>query len=107
MYTFTSLLMVGSLAVQAVLSLPDPSRVKEREAELMKRSLDTFIATESPIALTDLLCNIGAAGACASGASSGIVIASPDKYANSRFLSLLFFPSITVYTNFSQDQPGL
>jgi glucoamylase len=79
MYSFTSLLLVGGLAMQAVLSLPDPSRVKEREAELLKRSVDSFIATESPIALTDLLCNIGAAGTCAAGASSGIVIASPDK----------------------------
>lgn len=79
MYAFTSLFLVGSLAVQAVLSLPDPSRVKAREAELLKRSVDTFIATESPIALADMLCNIGSAGACASGASSGIVVASPDK----------------------------
>jgi glucoamylase len=79
MHSFTSLLLVGGLAIQAVLSWPDPSRVKEREAELLKRSVDSFIATESPIALTDLLCNIGSAGACASGASSGIVIASPDK----------------------------
>lgn len=27
----------------------------------------------------DMLCNIGSSGACASGASSGIVVASPDK----------------------------
>lgn len=79
MHSFASLALVGSLAFQAVLSLPDPSRVKEREAELVKRSVDSFIATESPIALADLLCNIGAAGSCASGAASGIVIASPDK----------------------------
>jgi glucoamylase len=78
MYSFTSLLVLGS-AIQAVLSLPDPSRVKEREAQLLKRSVDSFIATESPIALADMLCNIGSAGACASGASSGIVVASPDK----------------------------
>lgn len=79
MYALSSLFVIGSLAVQAVLSLPDPSRVKEREAELLKRSVDTWIATESPIALADMLCNIGSAGACASGASSGIVVASPDK----------------------------
>jgi len=79
MHSFTSLLVLGGLAIQAVLSLPDPSRVKEREAELLKRSVDSFIATESPIALADMLCNIGSAGACASGASSGIVVASPDK----------------------------
>ena len=79
MYSFPSLLVFGTLALQAVLGLPDPSRVKEREAEILKRSVDSFIATESPIALTDLLCNIGSAGACASGADSGIVVASPDK----------------------------
>jgi hypothetical protein len=51
MYPFSSLLVMGSLAIQAVLSLPDPSRVKEREAEILKRSVDSFVATESPIAL--------------------------------------------------------
>jgi glucoamylase len=79
MYALPSLLVFGSLALQAVLGFPDPTRIKQREAELLKRSVDSFIATESPIALTDLLCNIGSAGACASGADSGIVIASPDK----------------------------
>jgi len=51
MYPLSTLLLVGSLAVQAVLSLPDPSRVKERDAEILKRSVDSFLATESPIAL--------------------------------------------------------
>jgi glucoamylase len=51
MYPLSSLLLVGSLAVQAVLSLPDPSRVKERDAAILKRSVDSFLATESPIAL--------------------------------------------------------
>ena len=79
MYAFPSLLVWGSLALQAVLAFPDPTRIKQREAELLKRSVDSFIATESPIALNDLLCNIGSAGACASGADSGIVVASPDR----------------------------
>lgn len=79
MHSLSSLLMVGSLALQVVFGLPDPSRVKEREAELLKRSVDSFVATESPIALRDMLCNIGSAGACVSGAASGLVIASPDK----------------------------
>jgi hypothetical protein len=52
MYPLSSLLLAGSLAIQAVLSLPDPSRVKERDAEILKRSVDSFLATESPIALT-------------------------------------------------------
>lgn len=42
-------------------------------------SLDSFIATESPIALQGVLNNIGADGADASGASAGVVVASPSK----------------------------
>jgi glucoamylase len=76
-YSVTSFLL-SSLMLQAVFGLP-PTRVREREAEILKRSVDTFIATESPIALRDLLCNIGSAGACVSGAASGLVIASPDR----------------------------
>lgn len=79
MYSLTSLLVAGSLTVQAIFALPDPSRVKQREADIVKRSVDSFIAAESPIALADLLCNIGSAGSCAAGASSGVTIASPDK----------------------------
>ncbi|KAG0646292.1 hypothetical protein D0Z07_8248 [Hyphodiscus hymeniophilus] len=78
MHSLSTFWVFGSLALQ-IFAFPNPSRVEQREAELLKRSVDSFIATESPIALTDLLCNIGSAGACVSGASSGIVIASPDK----------------------------
>lgn len=80
MNSVTSFLLLGSLALQTVLGLPDPTKiVQEREAQVLKRSVDSFIATESPIALRDLLCNIGSTGACVPGASSGIVIASPDS----------------------------
>jgi glucoamylase len=75
MYSVSSILLVGSLAFQAVFS--HPSRVVRDE--IVKRSVDSFIATESPIALRNLLCNIGSAGACVSGAASGLVIASPDR----------------------------
>ncbi|KAM0165496.1 hypothetical protein ACHAPG_000167 [Botrytis cinerea] len=78
MHTFAPLLLVGSLALQTIYALPGPSKVEQR-AEILKRSVDSFIATESPIAFRNLLCNIGADGACASGAASGIVVASPDK----------------------------
>ncbi|KAF7946409.1 hypothetical protein EAE96_009407 [Botrytis aclada] len=78
MHTFAPLLLVGSLALQTIYALPGPSKVEQR-AEILKRSVDSFIATESPIAFRNLLCNIGSDGACASGAASGIVIASPDK----------------------------
>lgn len=42
-------------------------------------SLDSFIATESPLALNLLLANIGPNGANDQGAASGIVIASPSQ----------------------------
>jgi hypothetical protein len=84
MYSVSSILFVCSLAFQAVFS--HPSRVVRDE--IVKRSVDTFIATESPIALRDLLCNIGSAGACVSGTASGLVIASPDRTSpNCKFTS--------------------
>ncbi|KAI9643405.1 glycoside hydrolase 15 protein [Ciborinia camelliae] len=79
MHTFTPLLLVGSLALQTIYAFSGPSRLEKHNAEILKRSVDSFIATESPIALRNLLCNIGSDGACASGAASGIVVASPDK----------------------------
>jgi len=54
MHSLSSLLVVGSLAFQAAFGFPNPSRVEHREAELLKRSVDSFIATESPIALADM-----------------------------------------------------
>jgi glucoamylase len=76
MYSIPSLLLTGAFALQAVFA--SPSHIV-RDTEILKRSTDTFIATESPIALRNLLCNIGANGACAAGASSGFVVASPSK----------------------------
>jgi glucoamylase len=42
-------------------------------------SLDSFLATETPIALQGILNNIGANGADVAGASAGMVVASPSK----------------------------
>jgi glucoamylase len=78
MHAVSSLLLLGTLVFQSVLGRPDATRVR-REGEILKRSVDSFVATESPIALSRLLCNIGSTGCYASGASSGIVIASPSK----------------------------
>lgn len=78
MRAFSSLLLLGAVATQAVLGRPDAARIR-REAVILKRSVDSFIATESPIALRNLLCNIGSDGCYASGASPGVVIASPSK----------------------------
>lgn len=76
MHGLSSLLLLGTYAFQSVLGRPDASRV---QGDITKRSVDSFIATESPIALSRLLCNIGSTGCYAAGVDSGIVIASPDK----------------------------
>jgi glucoamylase len=78
MQFLSSALILGSFAFQVILGYPEAVRVR-REGELLKRSVDTFIATESPIALQVLLCNIGSTGCNSAGVSSGVVIASPDK----------------------------
>ncbi|OBT51430.1 hypothetical protein VE04_08518 [Pseudogymnoascus sp. 24MN13] len=75
MHSF-SLLLAGAFAVQPILALPGSVT---HVSDISKRSVDTFLASESPIALANLLCNIGSAGACASGAGSGLVMASPSK----------------------------
>lgn len=78
MHAVSSLLLLGTLVFQSVLGRPDGTRVR-REGEIFKRSVDSFVATESPIALSKLLCNIGSSGCAASGAASGVVVASPSK----------------------------
>jgi glucoamylase len=75
MHSF-SLLLASTLVVQPIFALP--GRVA-RDSDIGKRSVDTFLASESPIALTNLLCNIGSTGACVSGAASGLVMASPSQ----------------------------
>ncbi|KAI1499790.1 Six-hairpin glycosidase-like protein [Biscogniauxia marginata] len=77
MHGFTSLFLLGSYAFQTVLGRPSVSRLR-REGEILKRDVDDFISTEEPIALEQLLCNIGSTGCNAAGAASGIVIASPS-----------------------------
>ena len=46
---------------------------------LDKRDVDSWVATELPIAKAQLLCNIGPDGCHSSGVSSGLVIASPSQ----------------------------
>ncbi|KAK7948327.1 Glucoamylase [Apiospora aurea] len=75
MHPFSSLLLLGTLAFQAVLGRPN-SLLSERD--VIKRDVDSFLATEVPYALSQVKCNI--AGGCnAGGVASGLVIASPSK----------------------------
>ncbi|KAK7746971.1 hypothetical protein SLS53_002159 [Cytospora paraplurivora] len=78
MHGVSSLLLLGTYALQSALGRPDASRVRH-QGEILKRSVDSFIATESPIALSRILCNIGSDGCYSSGVASGAVIASPSK----------------------------
>ncbi|KND94543.1 Glucoamylase [Tolypocladium ophioglossoides CBS 100239] len=74
MHFISAALLLGSVAVQAVLGRAGVGR----QPPLLKRSVDSFIETETPIALEQLLCNIGADGCNAKAALSGVVIASPS-----------------------------
>ncbi|KAL1969255.1 hypothetical protein VTN77DRAFT_9447 [Rasamsonia byssochlamydoides] len=70
----TGALCVLGLTPAAFARVP-PARVAARATG----SLDSFLATETPIALQGVLNNIGANGADVAGASPGIVVASPSK----------------------------
>ena len=75
MHPFSSLLLLGTLAFQAVTGRPN-SLLSERA--VVKRDVDSFLATEVPYALDQVKCNI-ASGCHAGGVGSGLVIASPSK----------------------------
>lgn len=68
------------------------------------QSVDDFISTESPIAKTNLLANIGSDGSKSQGAKAGIVIASPSTtnpdylYSWTRDSSLVFKALIDQFT---------
>lgn len=71
----TLLFVAGTLLVPSVLAVPRPA-----SPIVLKRALDTYIATETPYALQGILANIGATGSGAQGTTdSGIVVASPDE----------------------------
>jgi len=104
MHALSSLLLLGGAAVQHVLARPGvPS--PEFDAAILKRSVDDFVAKEEPIALSELLCNIGASGCYAQGVAAGAVIASvsrsdPDYwYTWTRDAALVFTAIVDRFTN--------
>ncbi|KAL2135866.1 hypothetical protein VTI74DRAFT_6629 [Chaetomium olivicolor] len=96
MHALSSLLVLGTCAVQAALGRPEAAHRAKREGAILKRSVDSFINSETPIAWSKLLCNIGPSGCAASGAAAGVVVASPSKvnpdywYTWTRDASLVF-----------------
>ncbi|KAM0338256.1 hypothetical protein ACHAPU_011381 [Fusarium lateritium] len=76
MYFVSSAFLLGSFALQSVLGRPafdERSQVLERQS-----SVDSFIKSESSVAIEQLLCNIGSDGCNSKNVASGVVIASPD-----------------------------
>ncbi|KAI1132570.1 family 15 glycosyl hydrolase [Nemania abortiva] len=75
MHGFSSLLLLGSIAVQSVFGLPNTLK---RDGLLASRAVSDWLVTEEQYAIQQLLCNIGSTGCHSSGVASGIVIASPS-----------------------------
>ncbi|KAI1007584.1 Glucoamylase [Podosphaera aphanis] len=96
------LALVASTAPNSVLGLPGQSIITPT---VQDASVDDFIATENPIALSNILCNIGANGYCVPGASEGLVIASPSKanpdyfYTWTRDSALTFKSLVDIFIN--------
>lgn len=65
--------VIASALPCAAYGLPSQTNIKRQD------TLESWIASESAVAYTNILENIGSDGTDASGASSGIVIASPSK----------------------------
>ncbi|UKZ80496.1 glycoside hydrolase 15 protein [Trichoderma virens FT-333] len=74
MHVLSTAVLLGSVAVQKVLGRPGSNGL----SDITKRSVDSFISAETPIALNNLLCNVGPDGCRAFGTSAGAVIASPS-----------------------------
>ncbi|OAR02060.1 hypothetical protein LLEC1_06362 [Akanthomyces lecanii] len=73
MHGLGSVLLLGTLAAQKVLGLPGTSA-----QHLHRRTVDSYVSSEGPIALQKLLCNIGSDGCEAQSAAPGAVVASPS-----------------------------
>jgi glucoamylase len=79
MHAFSSLLLLGSYAVQHVLGRPESDAARSlRQADMLRRDVDDFVSTEEPIAYEQIVCNIGSTGCNAGGVGSGLVLASPS-----------------------------
>ncbi|KAF4979540.1 hypothetical protein FZEAL_4308 [Fusarium zealandicum] len=76
MYLLSSAFLLGSLALQSVLGRPAVDG--QSKVASIKTEVDDFVKSESPIAIEQLLCNIGSEGCHSKNVYPGVVIASPD-----------------------------
>jgi glucoamylase len=101
MYFLSASLLLGVAGFHHLLAWSTP----QPKLRLHQGTVDSFIQRETPIALEQLLCNIGPDGCHAQGAASGAVIASPDKvdppyfYTWTRDSALVFKCLIDRFTN--------
>lgn len=102
MHTLITLLLFVPLTYSSPTSSP---QYYLRELTTLRDAVDSFIATETPIALSNIRCNIGPAGKCVPGAHSGLVIAGPGKenpdyfYTWSRDSALTFKSLVDIFVN--------
>ncbi|EEU45836.1 uncharacterized protein NECHADRAFT_92513 [Fusarium vanettenii 77-13-4] len=107
MYILSSTFLLGSLALQSVLGRP-ADKIQVRQS-----GIEDFIKSESPIAIEQLLCNIGSEGCHAKNVPAGIVIASPDTqdpdyfYTWTRDAALVFNPYTGGWGRPQRDGPAL
>ncbi|KAL2886186.1 glycosyl hydrolase family 15 [Ceratocystis lukuohia] len=79
LYPLSSTMVFSKTAVAATAWLMAATGAVANPVSWKRADIDSFVTTQRPIALTKLLCNIGSSGCAASGASPGIVVASPSK----------------------------
>lgn len=97
MHVLSTAVLLGSVAVQKVLGRPGSSGT----SDITKRAVTDFINTETPIALNNLICNVGPDGCRAYGTSIGAVVASPSTTDPDCKLPLPLYN--IVYTNYMYD----
>ncbi|KAK0626084.1 glucan 1, 4-alpha-glucosidase [Immersiella caudata] len=78
MHALSSLLLLGVCAVQTVFGRPEDSHAR-RDAQILRRSVDSFIEAQTPVSWERLFCNIGADGCRAQGVAPSVCVASPSK----------------------------
>lgn len=79
MHFFSNTFVLGAFALQSVLAWTSPLKGDRQRIRGLAQSVEDFISTETPIALEQLLCNIGPDGCHADGVKAGLVVASPSK----------------------------
>lgn len=71
--------LLYSVLPLVALAFAIPSPLQDVLEERATGSLSSWLASQSPIALQGILDNVGSSGSKVSGASPGVIVASPSK----------------------------